>query len=81
MMPPRMANERFIVGIHIPPSEESVPAFLTLRPRSMYSLYKSRRWSGSRSEALRAHQRVDLEKGGELSVAFLLRTKTQIIRQ
>lgn len=70
MSPPRMANEAFIVELQSPPSGEPAPVFLTRRPRSQCSLYKSSRWSGLSSEALRAHQRVDLEKGGELSVAF-----------
>lgn len=75
-----MANERFTTEIHVPPSEESAPVFVTVQPRSMHSVYITKRWSASCSEALRALQSVDQEKGREQSVAILLRTKTQIIR-
>lgn len=75
-----MANERFTTQIHVPPTEESAPAFLSVQPRSIHSVYITKRWAASRSEALRALQSVDQEKGREQSVAILVRTKTQIIR-
>lgn len=70
-----MANERFTTDIHVPPSEQPVPAYLSVRPRSMQPVYKTKRWTASCSEALSALHRVDQEKGRELSVAVLLRTK------
>lgn len=76
-----MANERFTTEIHVPPSEESVPVFMSVKPRSMQSVYKNKRWTASCSEALRALQSVDQKKGRELSVADLHRIKIQIIRQ
>lgn len=71
-----MANERFTTEIHVPPSAQSVPAFLCQRPRSRHSVYISKRWLVARSEALRALRSVDQEKGREQLVASLFRTKT-----
>lgn len=71
-----MANESFTTEIHVPPSEESAPVILSVQPRSKRSVYITKRWSASCSEALRALQSVDQEKGGEQSVAGLHRTKT-----
>ncbi len=70
-----MANERFTTEIHVPPSTESVPVFLSGQPRNLHSVYKSKRWSVSHSEALRALHSIDQEKEREQSVASAIDPK------
>lgn len=67
-----MANQRLMTAIHVPPPEESAPVYLSLQPRSVHFAYIGERWSSERSEALRALNGLDLEKGGGLSVAVVL---------